>query len=1106
MFRTFSLASRRSRALFFAAGLSVFAAGTSRLLALNPDLTVNQYNCQNWRVANGLPSDTINAVAQSPDGYVWLGTAKGLVRFDGREFRVLDPSAGGAVNGKNIDALAGRSRGGLWFGLERGGFGYFDGQRFTAMDSDSLAEPSTMTVHVVQETRDGKLLLASNFGAARSAESKPTVRVAALTNTDVFCAYEDALGRVWTGTSDRGLFYLQNGHLTAFPDPTLFNEIIFAVAVDREGLIWVGTEKGLRCYSADFKSLAVPAEVPQTKTLLVDSHGAVWIGTLGNGLYRYYHGSYCHFDKQAGLANDLVGAIAETRDGCVWVGTADGLSQFSDVKFPIYSKTEGMVSETCLSVGASPAGGVWIGTGNGISRYSGGQFTNLGAQQNNGFRSSWIKSVFEARNGDVYIIAAQKNVDRITGGHVTATWTNGTWPRAIVEDARGVVIAFAGDLMRVENDQLVPYRLANGKAMAESWVNFMLVARDGSLWIACDLGVHQIKDGVLHDWSAEDKVKTRYFYLCEDDSGAVWAAQSRGVARFKNGPGQLISHEHGLHEDLVYAMVADNLGNFWVDSNQGIFSVSQREMNAVADGNATRVNCTVYQGQDAVKTTDKLSQDYSGCQSTDGRIWFPSSKGVIAIDPARVPANAPSSAVAIECVRIDGAELNPSAVPKIEPGPGNLEFDYFALDYLAPQKVHYRYRLEGFDSDWVDAGSRRSAFYTNLRPGHYDFHVQSCNADGVWNAGGANFAFDLPRRFFETIGFRAGASAALLGLIFYFWVTWHLRRKQIELERANAVMETKVRERTAELAAANGALRREIDERKRAQAETERLQMELIEASRQAGQAEVASSVLHNVGNVLNSVNVSTDLITNRLRRMRVGRVAEAARLMHDNTANLANFVTADERGRKLPVFLQELGQHLNTEQADVLIELGTLGQHVEHIKEIVAKQQAYARVGGILEKVELAELVETAIKLESRDGLRQAPVVRDFAAVRAVNVDRHKALQILINLLRNAQRACEESKKPDSQITVRIRPVGEDRVRVEIMDNGVGIAAENLTRIFSHGFTTRKNGHGFGLHSAALAAQQMGGSLAARSDGPGAGATFALELPTNPPKAPSES
>ena len=320
--RTFSLASRHSRARFVAAGLFLFSANAPRLLALNPDLTVNQYNCQNWRVANGLPSDSVNAIAQSADGYVWLGTAKGLVRFDGRDFRVLDPSATGAVSGKNINALAGRSRGGLWFGLERGGFGYFDGQRFAAMDSDSMAEPSTLTVHVVQEAKDGTLLLASNFGAGRSAESKPTSRVVSFTNSDVFTVSEDQRGRIWVGTGDRGLFYLQDGQLNAFPDTTLWNQIVFAVAVDAEGQIWVGTEKGLRCYSADFRSNAVPADVPQTKALLVDSHGAVWIGTEGSGLYRYYHGAYCHFDKQAGLANDLVQCIAESRDGCIWVGTS----------------------------------------------------------------------------------------------------------------------------------------------------------------------------------------------------------------------------------------------------------------------------------------------------------------------------------------------------------------------------------------------------------------------------------------------------------------------------------------------------------------------------------------------------------------------------------------------------------------------------------------------------------------------------------------------------------------------------------------------------------------------------------------------------------------
>jgi signal transduction histidine kinase len=282
--------------------------------------------------------------------------------------------------------------------------------------------------------------------------------------------------------------------------------------------------------------------------------------------------------------------------------------------------------------------------------------------------------------------------------------------------------------------------------------------------------------------------------------------------------------------------------------------------------------------------------------------------------------------------------------------------------------------------------------------------------------------------------------------------------------------------------------------------EVERVHRQLIDASRRAGQAEVASNVLHNVGNVLNSVNVSTTLVSERLRKLQVTNLARAARLMQDHASDLSRFLASDEKGRKLPGYLENLARHLSQEQEGLLVELKALAGNVEHIKEIVAMQQSYATVSGVIEKVAVSELVDNALKMHAAAYQRHGVnVVRQYQDVPLILVDRHKALQILINILHNAKYACDEGGRADKCVTVRIQPRPARRVAIEIEDNGVGIAPENLTRIFSHGFTTRKSGHGFGLHSAALAAQEMGGAVAVHSDGPGKGARFTVELPLCP-------
>lgn len=272
----------------------------------------------------------------------------------------------------------------------------------------------------------------------------------------------------------------------------------------------------------------------------------------------------------------------------------------------------------------------------------------------------------------------------------------------------------------------------------------------------------------------------------------------------------------------------------------------------------------------------------------------------------------------------------------------------------------------------------------------------------------------------------------------------------------------------------------------------------LIDASRQAGMAEVATGVLHNVGNVLNSVNVSASLVVEQLQKSKTTSLAKAVQLMREHKDDLGGFLTHDAKGKQLPLFLEALSEQLIREQAGLARELLALQQNIDHIKQIVAMQQSYAKVSGALENLLLEELVEDAMRMSSTALARhKIEVVRLFESVPPVLVDRHKVLQILINLINNAKHALDH--RPDGRrLTLRIVRHETERVRVEVTDNGAGVPSEILTRIFSHGFTTKKTGHGFGLHSGANAAKEMGGSLSVRSDGEGTGATFVLELPLN--------
>jgi PAS domain S-box-containing protein len=294
----------------------------------------------------------------------------------------------------------------------------------------------------------------------------------------------------------------------------------------------------------------------------------------------------------------------------------------------------------------------------------------------------------------------------------------------------------------------------------------------------------------------------------------------------------------------------------------------------------------------------------------------------------------------------------------------------------------------------------------------------------------------------------------------------------------------------------------DITERRLAEAELERVHQQLLVASRQAGMAEVATNVLHNVGNVLNSVNVSASIVSERIRKSKCVGLERVATLLREHAPDLMTFLTGSQ-GRHLPVYLHELAAELIAERDVASAELAVLRGNVEHIKEIVAMQQSYARRSGVTDMVDVRTLIEDSLRMNegafSRHGVT---LVRDFQEVPLIAVDKHKVLQILVNVIRNAKYACDESGSAEKRVTVRVRAAAGTML-VAVIDTGVGIPPENLERIFNHGFTTRKEGHGFGLHSCALAAKELGGSLQGESAGPGQGATFTLTLPLTQPEPP---
>jgi ligand-binding sensor domain-containing protein/signal transduction histidine kinase len=1079
--------------------------GPIRSFALDPSKSVYQYNCQSWTRREDLPVNSINAITQTKDGYLWFGTSKGLVRFDGIDFAVIGVPDHIQFRRRVISSLSSSQAGGLWFGLNAGSLGYYDGQNFSPvrnvswvdrnMDVRSIREDSNAIVWVAAQTVTGR------FVKGATNELSFSNRASGNEVSDGMSVCIGSEGRVWMGTVRRGLYYWQDGKITRFPDDSLNQSIIFAVAEDFAGQIWVGTENGLRCYDANFQRKKIGDPLfDEVRALLVDRHGVVWVGTSGNGLMCYKNGQLTTLKKNGGLVNDYVTALFEDREGSLWVGTSDGLSQITDLKFPIFSSTEGLIGGSCHSVSASQGGGLWVAMSDGFSYFDGKRARNYTAAE--GLPNTYIKRVFEAKNGDIYLTEGAA-VGIFSDGKLVARYTNSTMPVAMAEDAQGVVVSVVNNLFRVNRSQFVPYPFKDGRTPPFGWIYNLITGRDGSLWVATVNGIFRVKGGTCQQWSVPEGLSwSKVHWIFEDNDGAIWAGAPTGMSRLKNNRIRNITRANGLFDDFIFAIVPDDLGFFWVDSVRGIFRVSRQSLNDFCDGKTDQIKCEAYDGLEMVKTIDKTDQEWSGCKTKDGRIWFPSPQGVVMIDPANLCVNPIPPPVYIRQVLVNGIELKGKKVFAVPEGRGELEFQYAALSYIAPQKVQYRCQLEGYDQSWIEAGNRRSAFYTNLKPGKYKFRVIACNADGVWNKAGDSFDIELLPHFYQTIWFDLGcallASAALMGI--YAWRVGHLRRRERQLQKAQELLEARVEERTAELEAQKTRLESEIEERKRMQLEVERVHRLLVDASRQAGQAEVASSVLHNVGNVLNSVNTSASIITDQVRDSKAADVSQVAELLIEHRNDLAEFLVQQGRGEPVTHYLKALGQRLVSEQATMLKELQELVRNIDHIKEIVAMQQSYAQVSGIMDKQSIPMLVEDALRMHAAALARhQVQVMRQFDPMPDVLVDKHKFLQILVNLISNAKYALSESATRERRLALEVKLGEDNQVRVSVADNGVGILEENLDRIFSLGFTTRQSGHGLGLHSAFFAAREMGGNLFVHSAGPGQGATFTLVFPAQP-------
>jgi signal transduction histidine kinase/ligand-binding sensor domain-containing protein len=752
--------------------IALCAMSARDVRALDPDTALSQYIHRIWQTQQGLPQASIYALAQTRDGYLWLGTQTGLVKFDGVRFSAVDALSDAGISRAWVTHLVEDAKGALWIGTaDTGVIRLFNGTARHFSGTDGL--PSDTAQCLFADTR-GSIWVCTPKGLAEIANDR--VRVIqprnGLADGNVVAGCSGQGDTITIATAASGILrgkaaggFVQVNWSVVQPPAA-----VQALLCTEDGSVWIGTTEGLFHARNDaVEQMRVGDGLSDSSVLTVTEtrDRSIFAGTK-NGFSRIRNHDVDSFRSQDGLSQSTVYAIFEDREGTLWVATKHGLNQFVDGLTMPYTTSEGLPSNSAGPVLQDRHGTVWVGTlGGGLGRYDGHRFTTLTTL--NGLSSDVIYTLAEDRAGDLWAGTAA-GLNRLRNGRVIDTWTS----------RRGLPADTVRALYRDRHDDL---------------------------WIATPAGVAVLRDGMLRTVSGpprssadpivafgEDQSGRHYAApdngspllrhadtLFEDHDGLLWVGTlGDGLRLLQNDRIVTFSVQDGLFDDTIYGVTADDRGRLWMACSKGIFSVNRADLLQFAAGRLQHITSTPYSPLDALRTVEcQPGVQPVVARMNDGRLWFSTIRGALVIDPSRLSRHFLPPAVAVNEVVINGERRQPDTAQTLTAGENNVQFGYTGVSFIAPTRVTFHYMLEGFDRTWIDAGARREAFYTNLPPGRFRFRVLACNPGNACAETAQAQIFEIEPYFYQRPWFVPSCAlvAALCG-----WTAYRLRIRRLRAQ------------------------------------------------------------------------------------------------------------------------------------------------------------------------------------------------------------------------------------------------------------------------------------------------------------------------------------